>query len=181
MSGDQKTSDRLICVGKIISAHGIRGAVNLQSFTENPADVFSYGPLCDKNGNGAFTGKIININSDKLIATFTHIKTRNDAESARGLELFINRSSLPEPEADEFYLEDLKGLKIYHHKNKSYLGNVLEILDFGAGPILSFSNEHGVLEYLSFTAENVPNINLQDGFLTIIQPEIVTLTETSEE
>ena len=97
MSGDQKKNDRLICVGKIISAHGIRGAVNLHSFTDNPADIFSYGPLCDKHGKGEFAGKIVNINADKLIATFTHIKTRNDAESARGLELFIPRNSLPSP------------------------------------------------------------------------------------
>ena len=37
---------------------------------------------------------------------------RSAADTLRGTELYIERSALPEPEADEFYHQDLIGLRV---------------------------------------------------------------------
>ena len=44
----------LICVARIGAAHGVRGAVKLWTFTEDPLAVQSYGPLMTKDGARRF-------------------------------------------------------------------------------------------------------------------------------
>ena len=39
-----------ICVARIGAAHGVRGAVKLWTFTEDPLAVQRYGPLTTKDG-----------------------------------------------------------------------------------------------------------------------------------
>ena len=39
-----------ICVARIGAAHGVRGAVKLWTFTEDPLAVKVYGPLSTKDG-----------------------------------------------------------------------------------------------------------------------------------
>ena len=39
-----------ILVGEIGRPHGVRGLVKLRSFTADPADIASYGPLTDAAG-----------------------------------------------------------------------------------------------------------------------------------
>ena len=44
-----------ICVARIGAAHGVRGAVKLWIFTEDPLAVLRYGPLTTKDGAHHFT------------------------------------------------------------------------------------------------------------------------------
>ncbi|MEA2863066.1 MAG: rRNA processing protein RimM, partial [Bradyrhizobium sp.] len=43
-----------ICVARIGAAHGVRGAVKLWTFTEDPFAVEAYGPLVTKDGARQF-------------------------------------------------------------------------------------------------------------------------------
>ena len=43
-----------ICVARIGAAHGVRGAVKLWTFTEDPFAVKDYGPLMTKDGTRQF-------------------------------------------------------------------------------------------------------------------------------
>ena len=43
-------SPSVICVARIGAAHGVRGAVKLWTFTEDPFAVKDYGPLLTKDG-----------------------------------------------------------------------------------------------------------------------------------
>ena len=43
-----------ICVARIGAAHGVRGAVKLWTFTEDPFAVKAYGPLLTKDGTRSF-------------------------------------------------------------------------------------------------------------------------------
>jgi 16S rRNA processing protein RimM len=43
-----------ICVARIGAAHGVRGAVKLWTFTEDPLAVKAYGPLATKDGARQF-------------------------------------------------------------------------------------------------------------------------------
>ena len=43
-----------ICVARIGAAHGVRGAVKLWTFTEDPLAVKHYGPLTTKDGARQF-------------------------------------------------------------------------------------------------------------------------------
>src|SRR4051812_31066268 len=99
-----------ICVARIGAPHGIRGAVKLWTFTEDPLAVLSYGQLKTKDGARSFEVATAREAKDHLVATFKGVATREDAERLNGVELFIPRDRLPETEDDEYYHADLIGL-----------------------------------------------------------------------
>ena len=99
-----------ICVARIGAAHGVRGAVKLWTFTEDPFAVKDYGPLMTKDGARQFEVTHVREAKDHLVATLKGIATREDAERLNGIELYIAREKLPETDEDEYYHADLIGL-----------------------------------------------------------------------
>ena len=67
------------CVARIGAAHGVRGAVKLWTFTEDPLAVQSYGPLT-RDGARQFEIAELREAKDHLVATFKGVATRNDAD-----------------------------------------------------------------------------------------------------
>src|ERR1700754_2170097 len=99
-----------ICVARIGAAHGVRGAVKLWTFTEDPFAVKDYGPLSTKDGTRQFEIASAREAKDHLVATFKGVATRDDAERLNGIELYVPREKLPAVEGDEYYHADLIGL-----------------------------------------------------------------------
>ena len=83
-----------ICVARIGAPHGVRGAVKLWTFTENPRAVERYGPLTTKDGARQFEIASAREAKDHLVATFKGVATRNDAEKLNGIELYVPRAVL---------------------------------------------------------------------------------------
>ena len=73
-----------ICVARIGAAHGVRGAVKLWTFTEDPLAVKHYGPLTTKDGARQFEVAHVREARDHLVATLKGIATREDAERLVG-------------------------------------------------------------------------------------------------
>src|SRR5438874_1640466 len=73
-------SPSVICVARIGAAHGVRGAVKLWTFTEDPLAVKHYGPLMTKDGARQFEVTHVRESKDHLVATLKGIATRDDAE-----------------------------------------------------------------------------------------------------
>ena len=99
-----------ICVARIGAAHGVRGAVKLWTFTEDPLAVKHYGPLSTKDGARQFEVTHVREAKDHLVATLKGVASREDAERLNGIELYIARDKLPETDEDEYYHADLIGL-----------------------------------------------------------------------
>src|SRR3954466_7158446 len=92
-----------ICVARIGAAHGVRGAVKLWTFTEDPLAVKSYGPLLTKDGARSFEIDAAREATGHLGATLKGIATREEAERLNGTELYIAREKLPATDEDEYY------------------------------------------------------------------------------
>src|SRR6266567_8196030 len=127
-----------ICIARIGAAHGVRGAVKLWTFTEHPLAVKAYGPLVTKDGSRSFEVATAREAKGHLVATLKGIVTREDAERLNGLELYIAREKLPEPDHDEYYHADLIGLAAVDTANAP-LGRVIAIHNFGAGDIIEIA------------------------------------------
>src|ERR1700680_2366864 len=65
-----------ICVARIGAAHGVRGAVKLWTFTEDPFAVKRYGPLSTRDGARQFELSDAREAKDHLVATFKGVTTR---------------------------------------------------------------------------------------------------------
>jgi 16S rRNA processing protein RimM len=161
-----------ICVARIGAAHGVRGAVKLWTFTEDPLAVQHYGPLATKDGTRQFEVTHAREANGHLVATLKGIATRDEAERLNGVELYIARDQLPETDEDEYYHADLIGLAAVTAEGAP-IGRVIAIHNFGAGDIIEIAPPHGATMLLPFTNAVVPTVDLAGGRVVIELPEEV--------
>jgi 16S rRNA processing protein RimM len=167
-----------ICIARIGAAHGVRGAVKLWTFTEDPLAVKQYGPLVTKDGARSFEVASARAAKGHLVATLKGIATREEAERLNGLELYIAREKLAATEEDEYYHADLIGLAAVTAANEP-LGRVTAIHNFGAGDIIEIAPPLGATMLLPFTNAVVPTVDLAGGRVVIELPEEVEGDDSS--
>ena len=161
-----------ICIARIGAAHGVRGAVKLWTFTEDPLAVQRYGPLSTKDGARQFEVTHAREARDHLVATLKGVTTRNEAERLNGIELYVAREQLPDVADDEYYHADLIGLAAVTTADAP-LGRVIAIHNFGAGNIIEIAPLQGSTLLLPFTNAVVPSVDLAAGRVVIeLPPEI---------
>jgi 16S rRNA processing protein RimM len=158
-----------ICVARIGAPHGVRGAVKLWIFTEDPLAVKRYGPLATKDGTRQFEVTHAREAKGHLVATLKGVATREEAERLNGLELYIAREKLPETDADEYYHADLIGLAAVNAADAP-IGRVIAIHNFGAGDIIEIAPQNGATMLLPFTNAVVPTVDLAGGRVVIELP-----------
>ena len=162
---------RLIPLGVIATPHGIRGQVKIRSFTANPEDITAYGPLSGK------TGRVFHISieggaKDAFIASIEGVVTREEAEALRNTELYVPRSALPKPKKNEYYHEDLRGLKLITPGGEPY-GTIAFVHNFGAGDLIAVTLPSGEEELIAFNNTTFPEIDVEKGVATIVPPEVI--------
>lgn len=159
-----------ICVARIGAAHGVRGAVKLWTFTEDPLAVTRYGALSTKDGVRQFEVTHAREAKGFLVAMLKGVTSRSEAERLNGLELYIAREKLPETEAGEYYHADLIGLAAVTADGEP-LGRVVAIHNFGAGDILEIAPESSATLMLPFSNAVVPTVDIAGGRVVIELPD----------
>jgi 16S rRNA processing protein RimM len=159
-----------ICVARIGAPHGVRGAVKLWTFTEDPLAVRHYGPLVTKDGARQFEVTHVREAKGHLVATLKGVATREEAERLNGVELYVAREKLPATREDEYYHADLIGLAAVNAAGEP-LGRVIAIHNFGAGDIIEVAPPDGGTMLLPFTNAVVPTVDLEGGRVVIELPD----------
>lgn len=151
-----------ILIGRILGAHGIRGAVKLKSFAAVPADIATYKPLAAADGRG-FEILRLKPARDEFIADLKDVRDRNAAEALAGTDLFVDRQHLPAPAEGEFYLADLVG-KVVTAAGQP-IGSITGIQNFGAGDLLELDTGELIPVAFISTAGEAVTADLPEGFL----------------
>lgn len=147
------SNDKLIYLGCIGKAHGIRGDICVKSMTQKPEDIVTM-PLQDESGR-EYVLKLRGIKPEFLVCSVIGVSDRNTAESLRGTKLYTSRSALPETEESEYYIEDMKGLEVRDADNQKK-GSIIGMHNFGAGDIIEVAFDGGESEMYPFTHEFFP-------------------------
>jgi 16S rRNA processing protein RimM len=162
--------DQKVLMAKIGAAHGIRGEVRVKPYGDDPLSFADYGILTTRDGKRSFEVERARVQKTVVITKFKGIADRNQAEELNGIDLFIDRDQLPEPEEDEFYYSDLTGLDVLD-QNGETLGKIIAVQDFGAGDLLEVRPKRGRSFYIPFTKDFVPAIDLENGRVSVSLPE----------
>lgn len=163
-------TDRLILVGQVGGAFGVRGEVRITAFTADPLALLAYSPLLKADGSLALTLTAARPGKKGVVARAREIATKEQADALRGLKLHVPRERLPEPDEDEFYLTDLVGLEA-RDASGAVLGRVKSVQNFGAGDILEIAPaEGGPTWYLPFSKAAVPEVHIAEGWLLAARP-----------
>jgi 16S rRNA processing protein RimM len=177
MAKPDKPLSSPVLMGVIGAPHGVRGELRVKPYTGDPQALGDYGTLFDAQGR-AFDVIDIRPAKNVVVVTFEQVRDRTAAEALNGVELFIDRSQLPdeELEEDEFFIADLVGLAA-HDEAGAKIGEIVAVHDFGAGDLLEIApvTASGGLARKSaflveFTRVTVPDIDFDAGRLTLIRP-----------
>ena len=131
-------NNKRILVGKIVAPQGIRGEVRVQTFTDSPDDMKKLAVFGDNIDSSAFHFVRGVPNTNVIIARIDGVTDRNVAETLRGIELFIERDSLPATKTGEYYQTDFIGMMVV--RDGVELGRVACFQNFGAGDIMELDN-----------------------------------------
>lgn len=126
-----------ITVGKIVSAHGVRGAVKVFSETDTPANILKYRPwYLLRHGQWVET-KVLggHPQGSAVVAQLEGVSDRDAALALAHTEVAIKRSQLPALKKGEYYWADLIGLKVINLQDVD-LGVVRELFATGANDVL---------------------------------------------
>ena len=170
-------SDKLLLMGAILGAHGIKGEVKVKSFAAKPSDIGGYGTLSDAKEKRRFELRIVGTSDATrgiLIARIAGVADRNAAEALKGTELYVARDRLPKlTDTDEFYFADLVGLQAVDDGGKVF-GRVVSVDNYGAGDLLLIAAD-GQADaddsfVVPFTKAFVPVVDVAQGKLVLNLP-----------
>ena len=167
-----------ILMGVIGRPHGVRGQVRVTSYAD---DLTAYGPLNDAKGRRfvlRWRGEGVAEIAELVGGAEAKVGDRTAAEKLTNTRLYVERSQLPEPEEDEFYLADLIGLVACDPAGRA-LGSVVAVHDYGAGTSLEIEQDGLQPLLLPFTRVCVPVVDVAAGRVVVAPP--VHLVHAEEE
>lgn len=145
-----EVDNNLIAVGRITGTHGIRGQLRLHSYSGNLESLAAADQALLLGSDGS--RKPVRIkratqHSGKILLTLEGFDSINEANCLIGSELLLLREQLPEPDADEYYWQDLIGLSVVTDSGE-LLGILDEIMETGANDVYLVRNRQTGREYL---------------------------------
>ncbi len=159
--------ETLILVGRVAGAFGVKGEVRITAYTEDPTALTRYRDLKRQDGSPAVTLLSGRAQKGAVIGRAKEIATREEAEALRGLELYVPRALLPDPDEDEYYFTDLIGLAAVD-LDGSPVGRIKSVQNFGAGDLLEIEPESGPSWWHPFTREAVPEVRIAEGVVVVV-------------
>jgi 16S rRNA processing protein RimM len=130
-------SNELIQLGKIVGAHGIRGALRVYSYAESVENLVSQPQIILRDPEGLeVVYDLMDCRPYKKIVRMSlkNVDTRNQAEALVGCGVFIPKKALPPLEEDTFYWHDLIGMAVVSREGEA-LGHISEIMATGANDV----------------------------------------------
>lgn len=165
-----------VAVARVLGPHGLKGALRLKSFMDNPMDVFKFGKLYT-DLHRVVNLEMLHTVKDTFVVKITGVNSRSDAEDFGKQVLYVDKSELPEPSHDEYYFDDLVGLNVTDTDGKQ-LGQVQNIEDYGAGAFITIRLHHSpAVATVAFRKEFVHSVDIEAKKIVV---EVGSLIETTE-
>ncbi len=185
---EQRRSARTqLRVGRLLKAHGLKGALKLELYTDEPERRFVPGAVFTLQvpTTSAWHGKTIELvelrwYNQHPVAFFKDVADRTAAESLVKAILWIDKDAeeLPE-EADAWYDHQLVGLAVVRDGKK--VGTVARVDHLPAQDLLAISTGEGDEVLVPFVKAIVPSVDVAAGVVTVTPPAGLFETPADEE
>ena len=126
-----------VVLGKIVSVHGVRGAVKVYSHTDPLDNVLDYAEWSLNRGSEQRTVSVLGgrVQGRVLVVNLKGIDDRNKAEELVDFEISIASDALPELEDGDFYWHQLDGLQVVNQEGQ-LLGKADHLLETGSNDVM---------------------------------------------
>lgn len=124
----------LLEIGKIVRVYGVRGAVKIMSYVDEPFSVFKHVVIGSKRVN-ANVKNVKPLNNGAYSVTFDIMPDIDTAQKFVNQSVYIDRTEYLEFE-DKIYLSDLINKPVLNEKGER-IGDMIDFDDYGASVILT--------------------------------------------
>lgn len=125
-------------VGRIVGAHGIKGLVKIEPLTDYPEDRMKAGSRL-RLKNDWVTVESYAVHKGRPLLKLAGIDDMSAAQALQWETLEYVGDDRPELEEDEFFIEDLIGLRVVTSDGKE-LGEVEDVLEMPAHDVLQIGD-----------------------------------------
>lgn len=139
----------MIVLGRFTAPFGVRGWLRVHSFGDDP---LSWGGIpqwwLSKKSDAlerewvVYSPEEIKVHSGGLIAKLLGVNDRSAAEALEGSYIGVMHDMLPPAKANEYYWDDLIGLRVLNLQGK-VLGFVTSLLETGAHDVMVVARDQG--------------------------------------
>lgn len=154
-----------IVFGKLVNTHGLRGEVKILSNSDFKDERF-------KKGNKFFIGdEEVTVKSHRVhknfdMVVFEEYNNINHVEKFKGMEVYIDKSTLSELEEDEFYYHDLEGMEAFNNDDGTLIGKVVEVREMPSSTMLVVkTNNKRVM--IPFVDQFIGEVDMDNGRIYI--------------
>ena len=157
-----------VCLGKITSAHGVKGLVKILPFGEDPLLIEELSPVyTGESSSDQLSIQMKNSAGNKYwLASVEGVVERDGAEALRGTEIWVNRDDLPKIEnKNTYYHADLIGLSA--QEDGKEIGKIVNVQNYGAGDLLEIKPAAGATFLMPFTNDTCPEVNIAEKFIRV--------------
>jgi 16S rRNA processing protein RimM len=163
---------KLIPVGQIVAAHGLRGEVKFRYYNETSSASLQYRTFFVDQDDRKIELKPIRarLQGGVFVMRFRGFDTAEKALPLLKKELFVAEKDLPPLEEGEYYDYELIGLKAVMEDGRS-IGTVREIMHTKANDILVIEGFSEAL--VPMTEDHIVDIDREGGFVRIREEALV--------
>ncbi len=157
---------KYVPIGRIISAHGVKGEIRFRYYNDNKEVFFGYTSFFVKSGDGWVLLQPTGINLHKGVfrIKFNGFDRIEDISFLIDRELCVREGDLPDLDEDEYYEYQLVGLDVRKENDES-IGEVSGIIHTGANDCLLVRGDQEVL--IPMTEEHILTIDLGDRVIRV--------------
>ena len=155
-----------ILIAKIQAHQGLNGWLKVYSYSESKKKFSNYKHFFVMDNNSYTHLDIEDIIVNKSIKIkFKSFNSREDSDQYVGKNLYVDREQLDVLENNQYYWNDLIGLKVYLDDGKE-IGVLSEIIETGSNDVLVIKGDKEILiPYI--IGESVKYINMEDKKIVI--------------
>jgi len=151
-------------MGRIMAPHGVRGWLKVRPVSESPAALLDYKNWWVRDARGTKWREVRQtagrMHSGVLLVAISGVSTREEALLLRGADVGVSRAALPRTKKGEIYWADLEGLAVVNRQGVT-LGNVAEVLEHGAHPLLRVMGATGPERLIQYVPAIVERVDLK--------------------
>lgn len=174
VQNDRNQGKNQLRVGRLVKAHGLKGALKLELYTDNPERRFVPGaeftlqvPEASPWHRKTITVREYRVMNGNSVVFFEGIDDRDAAESLVRAILWIDQDD--EPEDDAWYDHQLVGLDVV--RDGAVIGSVVRVEHLPAQDLLIVRPRGGDQDVMvPFVAAIVPTVDLAAGRVVVTPP-----------
>ena len=160
--------NKKVVIGQVKAAHGLKGQFKIQTYTEEPNNIFSYGFVyIGDQYQRVVLNKHKSIKNEFLVSC-EEIKSRTDVDKIIKNNIYIFSDQLPKVNTkDNIYYHDLMNLSVID-ENSEIIGKVISVSNYGSSDIVEIDLKQKKESLLiPFNKNCIDTIDAENNFLKV--------------